>query len=62
MLDKKTEEILASFDSTREAARFLIKERGLNPGNEGGYSSHISNVCQGKRKTCQGYKWRYNHL
>ena len=61
MLDKKTEEVLASFDSTREAARFLIKERGLNPGNEGGYSTHISNVCQGKRKTCQGYKWRYNH-
>lgn len=61
MLDKKTEEILASFESTREAARFLIKEKGLNPDSEGGYSSHISGACQGKRKTCQGYKWRYSH-
>ena len=61
MLDKKTEEVLASFESTREAARFLIKEKGLNPDSEGGYSSHISGACQGKRKTCQGYKWRYSH-
>lgn len=61
MLDKKTEEVLATFESTREAARFLIKEKGLNPDSEGGYSSHISGACQGKRKTCQGYKWRYSH-
>ena len=61
MLDKKTEEVLASFESTREAARFLIKEKGLSPDSEGGYSSHISGACQGKRKTCQGYKWRYSH-
>lgn len=61
MVDKKTEEVLASFESIREAARFLIKEMGLNPDNEGGYAGHISCVCQGKRKTCQGYKWRYSH-
>ena len=62
MLDKKTEEVLGSFKSTREAARFLIEQNGLNPKNEGSYSSHISEVCNGKRKTCQGYKWRYANL
>lgn len=62
MLDKKTEEVLGSFKSTREAARFLIEQYGLNPQSESGYSSHISEVCNGKRKTCQGYKWRYANL
>ena len=61
MLDKNTEEVLNTFSSTRDAARFLIKEKGLKSSNEGGYSGHISEVCQGKRKTCQGYKWRYSH-
>ena len=61
MLDKNTEEVLNTFSSTRDAARYLIKEKDLKPSNEGGYSGHISEVCQGKRKTCQGYKWRYSH-
>ena len=61
MLDKKTEEVIKTFASTREAARFIIQEQGLKPSNEGGYSGHISEACQGKRKTCQGYKWRYSH-
>lgn len=59
MIDKKTDEILGSFDSTRDAAKFLIAKYSLNPDSEGGYSSHISEVCNGKRKTCQGYKWQY---
>ena len=62
MLDKKTEEVLGSFKSTREAARFLVEQYGLKPQSESGYSSHISEVCNGKRKTCQGYKWRYANL
>lgn len=62
MLDKQTEKVLNTFNSTREAARFLITKEGLNPESEGGYSSHISQVCNGKRKTCQGYKWRYANL
>lgn len=62
MLDKTTEEILYTFSSTREAARWLIKNKNLPSSNEGGYSSHISEVCRGKRKTCQGYKWRYCYL
>lgn len=62
MLDKNTNEILRTFDSTRDAARYLIQTLSLNPKSESGYSSHISEVCNGKRKTCQGYKWKYSNL
>lgn len=61
MLDKNTNEVLNCFDSTREAARYLIEKCGAKS-HESGYSSHISEVCQGKRKTCQGYKWQYADL
>lgn len=62
MVDKKTNEVLNVFDSTRDAARYLISKDSLNPKSESGYSSHISEVCNGKRKTCQGYKWQYADL
>jgi hypothetical protein len=61
MIDKKTNELLNSFDSTRDAARYLIEECGAMS-SESSYSSHISEVCNGKRKTCQGYKWQYADL
>ena len=48
-LDRETEEIIAIFPSIQEAYRFLNKP----------FSSHISAVCKGKRKTAYGYKWRY---
>lgn len=59
MLDKVTEEPLKNFNSVRGAARYLIQEQNLSKDNEGGYASHISQVCLGKRKSCFGYKWRY---
>lgn len=62
MIDINANQVLAIFPSTREAARYLIKELKLSPSNEGGISSHISEVCRGKRKTCQGYKWQYCYL
>ena len=62
MISKSTDEILKIFSSSREAARFLIEEQNLNPNNIGGYSGHIIEVCKGKRKTCQGYKWKYGGL
>lgn len=49
MLDKKTLEILKAFASLNEAERFLDK-----PGSR----RHISEVCQGKRQTAYGYKWK----
>lgn len=62
MIDINANQVLAIFSSTREAARYLIKELKLSPSNEGGISSHISEACRGKRKTCQGYKWQYCYL
>lgn len=58
MIDINANQVLAIFSSTREAARYLIKELKLPPSNEGG----ISEACRGKRKTCQGYKWQYCSL
>ena len=46
-LDPKTEEILEVYSSISEAER------------ANGNTKHISSVCQGKRKTCQGFKWKY---
>lgn len=59
MLSKETDAVLQVFPSTREAARWLIESKGLAKSSEGGYSTHISEVCNGKRKSCSGYKWRY---
>lgn len=50
MLDKNTLEELQVFESQSAAERFL----GIKPG-----SSHIASVCKGKRKTAQGYSWKY---
>lgn len=52
-------EYLRTFPSSREASRFLISLNNLDAENEGGYASHITSVCKGKRKTCQGYLWKY---
>ena len=41
-------ELDRSFKSTREAARQLNT-----------YNNHICDVCNGKRKTAEGYHWRY---
>lgn len=49
MLDKKTNEIIRVFSSASEAERFLQKSGGRR---------HIHEVCNGKRKTAYGYKWR----
>ena len=51
MLDKETEEIIKSFPSCSEAARVIT---GSNRA-----MSHISEVCNGKRKTAYGYKWEW---
>ena len=50
MLNKSTDEILKVFDSISDAA----KELGKDP-----KGSHIGDVCNGKRKTACGYKWRF---
>ncbi len=47
-INKKTDEIINIFPSSREAS----KKTGISQG-------HISSCCAGKRKTAGGYKWRY---
>ena len=51
-LDKNTEEILNIFPSITKAYDFLKKQ----------HSGHIAEVCNGKRKTAYGYKWKYGIL
>lgn len=47
-IDKKTGEILATFNSTKEVERTL----GIS-------NNHISEACNGRYKTAYGYKWQY---
>lgn len=48
-LDKDTEQVLQVFSSLKEAYESLGKQS----------SGHIAAVCQGKRKTAYGFKWKY---
>lgn len=48
-LDKNTCEIICIYPSLKEAYKALNKEQ----------SGHIAAVCNGKRKTAYGYKWKY---
>ena len=48
-IDIITEQVLNIFDSIQEAYIYLNKQ----------HSGHIASVCQGKRKTAYGYKWKY---
>ena len=49
MIDKETEQVIQVFPKIIDAYSFLGKKK----------SSHIQEVCQGKRKTAYGYKWSY---
>lgn len=50
MFDKDSEVLINTFGSAREASRWLCKEGG---------HTNISLVCNGKRQTAYGYKWKY---
>lgn len=49
MIDLKTDNVLRTFANVAEAYNFLNKQ----------HSGHISSVCNGKRKSAYGYKWKY---
>ena len=51
-LDNK---FVRTFNSSLEAAKFLNKITSTSKGA----SSHISDVCKGKRKTAYGFKWNF---
>ena len=55
-IDIHSDEIINQFNSMREAAQFMI-DQGCTKCKVGTGSTHISEVCSGKRKTFAGYKW-----
>ena len=46
----KEDYLINEYESAHEAARQINKPSCAN---------HITECCQGKRKTCEGYKWKY---
>lgn len=50
MLDKNTDKVLRVFEMVADTEVFLQKPGGRR---------HVSEVCNGKRKTAYGYKWKY---
>ena len=58
MLSKDTEEVLQTFNSQMEAARFLIENNYSKIRDLRSLAAKIGLVCRGKRKTCSGFKWR----
>lgn len=52
-IDKSSKDIVGEYPSVRDAMLSL----GI-PYNSG-MSSHIGDVCKGKRKSCYGYEWRW---
>ena len=54
-LDKNTDELIQVFATAKDAARHIRPDTS----SIGGVTSHITDVCKGKRKTAYGYKWQY---
>lgn len=60
MCDKDNRnEILKTFSSIIEAAQYLIDNHIANSPSANHITSHISQVCAGKRKSAYGYSWIY---
>lgn len=49
---------IQSFDSTHNAANYLLREGKLTNVHSG--SGNIIAVCKGRKHTCGGYKWKYH--
>ena len=56
-LDKKTKEIIKTFPSIAEAARWLI-DNNLTGCKFTTIRTHISEVMRGKRKSAAGFIWK----
>ena len=54
-LDKNTGELIQVFATAKDAARYVRP----NTPSLGGVTSHITEVCKGKRQSAYGYKWKY---
>ena len=51
-------ELLKTFSTIKDAARYIIQE-SISKDSIKGISSHISQVCNGKRKSAYGYYWKF---
>ena len=58
MLDKDSNQLLQTFTTSRDAARWLI-ENGYTNCKLTTARQHISEVCRGLRKTASGFKWQF---
>lgn len=54
----ENDEIKKVFPSAIEAGKYIV-EIGLSKADPSGIKSHIVQVCNGKRKSAYGYKWKY---
>ena len=54
-LDKNNGELIQVFATAKDAARYIRP----NTSSLGGVTSHITEVCKGKRQSAYGYKWKY---
>ena len=60
MLDKNTQEVLLSFLTQKDAARYVMEKKYSNIATLKGVTGKIGEVCRGKRKTFAGFKWKYS--
>lgn len=58
MMDKQNN-ILEVFPSCAEASKYLIKNNKTTSTIVRGVIAHITQVCNGRRKTAYGFKWKY---
>lgn len=58
-LDKNSLEELQIYESMYDAARWLQEKGYTSDKSISGISSHIGQVCNGKRKTAYKYAWKY---
>lgn len=54
-LNKDNGELIQVFATAKDAARYVRP----NASSLGGVTSHITDVCKGKRQSAYGYKWKY---
>lgn len=58
MYDKKTDELLKVFNNQMDAGRWLKENNKTEDKKVSRVSGKIGEVCNGKRKTAYGYKWK----
>lgn len=58
MLNKNSGEYLKTFETEKNAARFLIDHKYAKDGPIRGITTHIAQACNGERKSAYGFAWK----